>query len=197
MSGHLGDPFARRMVYPLRMTEIWTERLRLRPAVIGDLSAVHAILSDPRATAYWSTPPHESREQSRKWLQAMIRILPGEGEDFVVEHEGQVIGKAGLFKFPEIGFIFRPAVWGHGFAAEALQPVLERAFQVHCLESVEADVDPRNEASLKLLAKFGFRETGRRKRTWLIGGRWCDSVDLQLRRASPLFPAATLGDVTS
>jgi ribosomal-protein-alanine N-acetyltransferase len=47
---------------------------------------------------------------------------------------------------------------------------------------VEADVDPHNEGSLKLLASLGFREIGRREKTWLIGDRWCDSIDLQLER---------------
>lgn len=169
------------------MTEITTERLRLRPANMADLAAIHAILSDPRATAYWSTPPHDSIEQSREWLGGMVSIAPEEGEDFVVEHEGYVIGKAGLYRFPEIGFIFHPDVWGRGFAAEALQPVLDRAFSLHGLEAVDADVDPRNAASLKLLARLGFREIGRRERTWLIADQWCDRVDLRLMQ--PDLPA--------
>lgn len=164
------------------MLEIETDRLLLRRATMDDLAAFHAILSNPQATAFWSTPPHSDIEQSREWLQGMVDIPPGEGEDFVVEHQGSVIGKAGLFRFPEIGFIFHPRTWGFGFAAEALRPVLGRAFHVHRLEAVEADVDPRNAASLRLLAKLGFVEVGRRERTWLIGDEWCDSVDLRLLR---------------
>jgi RimJ/RimL family protein N-acetyltransferase len=168
------------------MTEITTERLRLRPAAKADLAAIHAILSNPRATTYWSTPPHDSIEQSRAWLDGMISIARTEGEDFVVEHQGRVIGKAGLYRFPEIGFIFHPDVWGQGFAKEALRPVLDRAFSLHRLQSVDADVDPRNAASLRLLAGLGFREIGRRERTWLVGEQWCDSVDLRLSRADVL-----------
>ncbi len=164
------------------MTQIRTERLRLRPATMDDLAAFHGILSHPGATAYWSTLPHEELEQSREWLQRMIDIAPDQGEDFVVEHRGRVIGKAGLYRFPEVGFILHPDAWGQGFAAEALEPVLQRAFDLHGLERVEADVDPRNQASLGLLAKLGFREIGRRSGTWLIGKRWCDSVDLRLSR---------------
>ncbi len=112
----------------------------------------------------------------------MVDILPREGEDFVVEHQGSAIGKFGFFRFPETGFIFHPRIWGFGFAEEALRPVLERAFHVHGLEAIEADVDPKNAASLRLLAKLGFIEIGRRERTWFIGDRWCDSVDLRLLR---------------
>lgn len=164
------------------MLEIETERLLLRRATTGDFAAFHLILSNPQATAFWSTPPHSDIEQSREWLQSMIDILPGEGEDFVIEHQGSAIGKVGFFRFPEIGFILHPRTWGFGFAEEALRPVLERAFRVHGLEAVDADVDPRNAASLRLLAKLGFVEIGRRERTWLIGDQWCDSVDLRLLR---------------
>ncbi|GAO38765.1 putative acetyltransferase [Sphingomonas changbaiensis NBRC 104936] len=165
------------------MIEIRTERLRLRPATAADLPSIHSILSDPRATAYWSTPPHQYLEQSRAWLRGMIDIPADEGEDFVVEQDGRVIGKAGLYRFPEIGFIFNPEMWGRGFAAEALRAVLDRAFNLHGLAFVEADVDPRNEAALKLLARLGFRESGRKERTWLVGEEWCDSVYLRLSRA--------------
>lgn len=165
------------------MLEIETERLLLRRGTMDDLAAFHSILSNPQATEFWSTPPHSYIEQSREWLQSMIDILPAEGEDFVVEHQGSVIGKAGFFRFPEIGFILHPLAWGLGFAEEAVRPLLKRAFHVHRLEAVEADVDPKNAASLRLLAKLGFIEIGRRERTWLIGDQWCDSVDLRLLRS--------------
>ena len=140
--------------------------------------------------AYWSSPPHQSVDQTRDWLASMIAIQPSEGEDFMVEFEGQLIGKAGLWRFPEIGFIFHPEHWGRGFAREALVPVLDRAFSVHGLAKVDADVDPRNLSSLKLLSGLGFHETGRKERTWLVGDQWCDSVYLELdadswRQCSP------------
>jgi len=160
--------------------EFRTERLLLRSARADDLEGLHAILSDPRATAYWSSPPHQSVDQTRDWLASMIAIQPSEGEDFMVEFEGQLIGKAGLWRFPEIGFIFHPEHWGRGFAREALVPVLDRAFSVHGLPKVDADVDPRNLSSLKLLSGLGFHETGRKERTWLVGDQWCDSIYLEL-----------------
>jgi ribosomal-protein-alanine N-acetyltransferase len=164
------------------MTVVSTTRLLLRPAETSDLEAFHAIMADPVAMAYWSTSPHQSLEQTREWLQSMIDINPSEGEDFVAAHEGCAIGKVGFYRFPEIGFIFSPNAWGRGFATEALTAVLHCAFEVHDLPAVEADVDPRNQASLRLLARFGFEEVNRKARTWLVGERWCDSVYLRLPR---------------
>ena len=46
--------------------------------------------------------------------------------------------------------------------------------------TIEADVDPRNVASLRLLTGLGFEEISRASRTGNIGGAWCDSVYLRL-----------------
>jgi len=162
------------------MAEIRTERLVLRPARESDLAPIHSILSDPRAMTYWSTPPHKKMVETREWLEAMRAIDSSEGEDFVIELDGRVIGKAGFHRFPEVGFVLHPDCWGHGFASEALRAVLARAFAEHRMSAVEADVDPRNEASLRLLARLGFVEFARAKRTWLIANKWCDSVYLRL-----------------
>jgi ribosomal-protein-alanine N-acetyltransferase len=114
-----------------------------------------------------------------------MEVPEGEGEDWVIELEGAVIGKAGLWRFPEIGYILHPDHWGHGYAREALETVLARAFAVHRLPVVTADVDPRNSASLRVLNALGFVETGRAKRTLRLGDEWCDSVYLELRQPPP------------
>ena len=160
--------------------EFQTERLLLRPAREDDLEPLHAIFSEPRAMAYWSSLPHGDLETTRDWLSSMIAIRSGEGEDFIIECDGQLIGKAGLYRFPDIGYILHPDHWGRGYAREALTFVIDRAFEVHGLERIAADVDPRNEGSLALLRKLHFRETHRAERTWQIGGQWFDSIYLVL-----------------
>ena len=162
------------------MAELRTARLRLRSATLHDVEAFHAILGDPRAMAYWSTTPHVDREQTRAWVESMVSIPAADGEDFVIERDGRVIGKAGLYRFPEVGYILHPDHWGQGYATEALAAVIDRAFSVHRLPRLVADVDPRNAASLRVLAKLGFVESGRKERTWCVGGVWCDSVYLAL-----------------
>lgn len=162
--------------------QIRTERLTLRPARPDDCEAMHAIFVQSQAMRYWSCPPHTDIWQTREWLGKMLAIAEGEGEDFVLEHAGAVIGKAGFFRFPEVGFILNPSMWGQGLAREALQAVIARGFSVHGLDYAHADVDPRNAASLGLLHRLGFRETGRAARTWNVGGEWCDSLYLRLDR---------------
>lgn len=117
----------------------------------------------------------------------MMSIPAGQGEDFVIEQgagerAGTVIGKAGFYRFPEIGYMLDPACWGQGLAREAVSAVIGRGFAVHGLDLVRADVDPRNRASLTLLARLDFTETARAEKTWLVGDMWCDSVYLELTR---------------
>ena len=162
------------------MTEILTERLRMRRAVMGDLAAIHAILSDPIAMRYWSTPPHRAIEQTEAWLHSMVDAKPDKSDDFIIERDGAVIGKLGCWELPEIGFILSSSAWGQGYASEAMRAFLDRRRQIGEPRRVIADVDPRNAASLRLLKQHGFVETGRAERTWHIAGEWCDSVYLDL-----------------
>ena len=167
------------------MVEILTPRLRLRRADLADLDELHRLLSDPAAMRYWSTLPHDGLEQTRAWLDQMIASPPETSDDFIVEHRGRLIGKAGFWRLPEIGFIFHPDYWGRGFAFEALTAVTERLFANFPIPAIRADVDPRNAASLRLLGRLGFHETSRARRTWKIGDEWCYSVYLELERPHP------------
>ena len=86
--------------------------------------------------------------------------------DLLIEKDGEVIGKAGAWQVPEIGFLLHPDHWGKGLALEAMTAViahLEAVFSA--LPQLTAEVDPRNAASLRLLAKLGFQETHREERT--------------------------------
>lgn len=164
------------------MDRIVTERLVLRPAREDDLAAMHAILSNPLAMRYWSTPPHGDLAETREWLAKMLAIDPAEGDDYVIERDGRAIGKAGCYRLPEIGYILHPDHWRRGYAGEALRAVTAAMFARHAVPALTADVDPRNRASLDLLFKLGFRVTGRARNTWCVGGEWCDSIYLELHR---------------
>lgn len=160
--------------------EIVTKRLRLRRARMGDLAVIHALLSDPRNMRYWSTPPHEMLSQSETWLRSMVEADPEQSDDFVIERDGRVIGKLGCWKLPEIGFMIACDEAGQGLANEAMTAFVDRRRQIGEPRRLTADVDPRNEASLRLLAGHGFVETGRAQGTWTVGGEVCDSVYLSL-----------------
>lgn len=162
--------------------EIVTARLRLRSARPDDLEEMHAVLSDPRATRWWSTPPHISLDQTAAWLDSMIANGPDQ-PDFVVEREGRVIGKAGFWRLPEIGYILHPDYWGQGLAHEATSAAIGHVFATGDLDELTADVDPENLASIRLLERLGFVRTGFAERALRIGDEWKDSIYFALSRA--------------
>ncbi len=162
--------------------EILTERLRLRRPRPDDLDAMFEIMSDPRAMRYWSTLPHADRSVTRIWLDRMIARNEAGGDDFLIEHQGRVVGDVGAGRLPEFGFMIHPGVWGRGFATEAAAAYIDHVFRDTPIAELTADVDPRNTASLRVLAKLGFVETGRAARTFLLGEEWCDSIYLALPR---------------
>ena len=164
------------------MTEILTTRLRLRRARLEDAEPLFEVFGDARAMRYWSTPPHADIEQTRRFVQAMIDAPGALSDDFVIEFGGRVVGKAGCWRLPEVGYILHPDLWGRGLAREALEAVIALMFAVREVPALTADVDPRNERSLGLLARLDFRETHRAARTYRIGEEWCDSVYLRLDR---------------
>ena len=62
----------------------------------------------------------------------------------------------------EIGWRFKRASWGRGFATEAARPILDHAFATVGLEAVVADIDPQNRASLRVAEKLGLSVAGER-----------------------------------
>jgi RimJ/RimL family protein N-acetyltransferase len=162
---------------------IRAKRLLLRRATWDDLEEIHMVMSSPAAMRYWSRLSHATLAITRAWFaDALLKFDDPEMDERVIEFNGQVVGYMGIWNMPEFGFILRPDVWGKGIATEAAQALIPHIFSTHALDSITADVDPRNTASLRLLHRLGFVETGWAERTFLLGEEWCDSVYLALPR---------------
>jgi RimJ/RimL family protein N-acetyltransferase len=104
-----------------------------------------------------------------------------DGQDFIIELNGRAIGKVGAWRLPEFGFILHPDFWGQGIATEASRAFVDYAVSTLGATELRVDVGPRNAASLGVLKRLGFVETGRASDTFLLGDEWCDSIYLTLR----------------
>lgn len=164
------------------MTRIVTERLVLRRPRLDDLDAMFVIMSNAGAMRYWSTLPHGAIDVTRVWLEQMIARTNAGGEDFIIEHDGRAIGTVGAGRLPSFGFIIHPDFWRRGFASEASQAFVNYVFARSDVPLLRSEVDPRNIASLTVLGKLGFVETGRVERDFQLGDEWCDTVYLELLR---------------
>jgi RimJ/RimL family protein N-acetyltransferase len=82
----------------------------------------------------------------------------------------------------EIGYALGRAHWGRGYIHEALQAVMKYAFNELNLHRIEADVDPRNTASIKTLERLGFQREGFLRERWQVGGELQDALFYGLLR---------------
>jgi [ribosomal protein S5]-alanine N-acetyltransferase len=80
----------------------------------------------------------------------------------------------GFFESAYLGYYaFAPAA-GQGLMAEGLSLVLRHSFRKLKLHRLEANIQPDNERSKRLVERAGFRYEGYSPRYLKIGGRWRD-----------------------
>ena len=168
-----------------------TDRLVLRPLTMGDAPALLAIFSDPLVTRFWSTEPWTDISFAETAVARALECYRDETElRFAVElvRGREVIGTVNLHHFfdqnrrCELGYAIASAHWGKGYASEALGAALAHAFGEVGLNRIEADIDPRTEASARVLAKMGFRKEGFMPQRWLVHGAYADTVFYGLLR---------------
>jgi RimJ/RimL family protein N-acetyltransferase len=145
----------------LRVT---TERLALRPPVLDDLPAWHAIYLD--AEEVWYGAPRSSLEENRAKLERQIAHHTQHGFGMcTVELPGDTIGAAGLQHLEggpevEVGYRFLKEHWGRGYATESARASVAYGFDEVGLERIVAVALESNVASRRVLEKCGLAEIG-------------------------------------
>jgi [ribosomal protein S5]-alanine N-acetyltransferase len=160
-------------------------RIRLRAMTAVDIPRLFAQFSDPKVMRYWSRGPLMHVDDARKMFEEIDRgVRAGQFLQWAIARQSDdlMIGSCALFaqnpahRRSEIGFALSSAHWGHGYAQEALRLALEYAFTGLDLHRIEADVDPHNAASLRLLERIGFVREGLLRERWHVGGERQDSA---------------------
>ena len=170
---------------------ITTPRLVLRWVSEDDVDSLYEIFSDPQVMRYWSTAPLSNREAAAD-LQREI----AEGNEsermfkwgVALRDSNTVIGTATLFNLSldngraELGYAMGRAYWGKGYMNEALKALVSYTFDVMELRRLEADVDPRNAASIRTLERLGFQREGFLRERWHVNGEIQDAIFYGLLR---------------
>lgn len=162
-----------------------TPRLVLRPFLVDDAEALFAIFSDPVVMRYMNRGPWDSIERAREMIARDAAALPA-GEHvrlgMALAGGGTLIGMCNLFDFHwqcrrgQIGYCMGKAWWGQGYMHEALTGLIAYGFGTLDLNRIEADVDPRNEGSVRSLLRLGFRQEGLLRQRWIVEGEVSDSA---------------------
>jgi [ribosomal protein S5]-alanine N-acetyltransferase len=147
--------------------ELTTERLHLRPFMLGDEAAIHAVYADPEVMRYVGHGAHRTSAETAAALRTYGDVLERHGYSFlaVVERSsGALVGDGGLHPLAgvgpdvELGYTLARRAWGRGYATELGRALVEYAFTVLRVPRVVAQVEPANAASRHVLAKLGMSE---------------------------------------
>jgi ribosomal-protein-alanine N-acetyltransferase len=76
----------------------------------------------------------------------------------------------------EIGYALHPNYWEKGYMKEAAFKLIEYGFSEIRLHSIEANVNPNNIPSIKLLEKIGFKKEAYFRENFLFNNEFVDSV---------------------
>jgi RimJ/RimL family protein N-acetyltransferase len=139
-----------------------TPRLRLRRFVADDAPLVAAIFADEAARRFY--PEMHRLENAQRWVHRNIERydVDGIGLWAVTDGEtGEFAGDAGLMFQPlegaievEVGYHFRAACRGRGFASEAAAACMAWGFEQRRFPRIVSLVDPDNDASHRVAARI-------------------------------------------
>lgn len=160
------------------------ERVRLRLWRMDDVDALFALYSDPRFMRYWSFEAFNDRAQAESYLARNLRDLKtSEFYPWALTLDDDVpIGNCTLFRVDrqhrrcELGYGLAPSLQGQGLALEATKLAIDYAFNELDLHRIEADIDPRNAGSCRLVERLGFQREGLLRERWRVNGEITDTA---------------------
>jgi [ribosomal protein S5]-alanine N-acetyltransferase len=147
--------------------QLETTRLLIRDFVESDLDAVYAYGSDPEVVRYMVFPPSTlagTREHIARCM-ALANEQPRCGYDMgiTLRSTGEIIGGITLGVIDRtageaaFSYLLNRAMWGQGYATEALIEMLRFGFTQLGLRRIADSCDAENSASARVMEKCGLR----------------------------------------
>jgi [ribosomal protein S5]-alanine N-acetyltransferase len=168
-----------------RLPTLATPRLALRWLTPADAPALLDVFGDAEVCRYWSHLPfadvsaaealHRDIEEhfAKRTLFQWGVVEPSTGR---VIGTGTIGGLSAEHGHAFVGYALARHAWGRGYATEVLSALIAFAFGTLGLRRLEADVDPRNERSVRLLERAGFVREGLQRGRYVFGGEVQDAA---------------------
>jgi RimJ/RimL family protein N-acetyltransferase len=162
------------------------ERIYLSPVNLDDAVQYTKWLNDPAVST--------SLGQYRRLIslpneQETLKRLAAEGHNYAIVLKGgdELIGNISLFDIDHISrratlglFVGDGERRGKGYGAEAIRLILGYGFDTLNLQNIMLQCDSDNEQGIACYKKAGFREFGRRRSCTYKGGRYLDTVHMDI-----------------
>ena len=164
--------------------ELESERLHLKKLRPQDASGIRYLRSHPKVMTYMDADVHETLDISQSFIAENLERYQQQRGLFWTIFEKATSKFVGDFAFwnivtdhhrAEIGYTLKPEFWGKGYMSEAMNRLLRFGFENLQLHRVEADINPANESSRKLLLKAGFQKEAYFRENRYFNGKYIDS----------------------
>ena len=181
----------RRVVYDRRMRNAYLigEKVYLRPLEEADAAECHTWLNDAdvRRTLNARLGPF-TEAMSREWIRKLdfrttiaFAIVTREGNVYIGNCDLRDVNP--VDRNAALGIVIgRKTEWGRGFGTDAVALLCRYAFDTLNLHKVHLSCYATNERGLRLYARLGFVEEGRRREQTFVEGRWVDEILFGLLR---------------
>jgi ribosomal-protein-alanine N-acetyltransferase len=157
-----------------------------RPELVDGPAFVAAALRSSGSIKPWVFPP----ETASSYDAMIARVGPSYVPSVLVDRaSGDLLGALNLsevvrgnFMSAYLGYYAFEPHQGRGLMARGLKLLLAFAFEDLALHRVEANVQPANERSVRLLRAAGFEHEGFSRNYLFINGAWRDHERFAMRR---------------
>ncbi len=162
-----------------------TERLVLRDLKETDIPQLFELRSNDELMRFIDRDKAQTEEDAKIFYQ---RLKSGQSDNtgiswaVTLKGDDTMVGNIGFFNIQkehhraELGYFLHPKYHRKGLMAEAIKAVTNFAFSDMNVHSIEANINPENEASKKLLQKMGFVQEAYFRENFYFNGRFLDSA---------------------
>jgi len=165
--------------------DLATPRLNLRRINDEDVNEVFFLRSDKQMLQFLDRAPAKSILEAVAWIRMINEGI--ENDQFIawglaLKENPALIGTITFWNIKkehyraEIGYQLNSKYQGQGLMQEAVTAILDYGFKTIKLHSVEANVNPENLASIKLLERNNFVREAYHKENYYFDGKFLDSA---------------------
>ncbi|MFA8438186.1 GNAT family N-acetyltransferase [Pueribacillus sp. YX66] len=154
-----------------------TERLWLRQLHPGDVDDIYLLFSNPNVMKYDGGFVLRDKKQADEYIYTIGNSLVYENKvgitwAFIERKTGDFVGTGGIKNWygrqhAEVGLVIAEQYWNRKFGREALQKIVQFAFEKLKLTYVYAATLPENKQAIRLVERLGFRFQGWNHHYWL------------------------------
>jgi ribosomal-protein-alanine N-acetyltransferase len=162
-----------------------SNRLSFRQISHADIPEILFLRSDARTMEFMDSAPAKDENDALAYItRANASVVLNEGITWgiTLKGENKIIGYIGFWNMQaahyriETGYILHPDYWRQGLMSEALQTIIDYAFNQTELHSIEANVGINNKPSMALLEKNGFVKEAHFRENYFYNGEFLDSI---------------------